>query len=223
MEDIKAKIVITKDGPYLVHGNLPLYKEEAVIDDEDTPVSWRIVGEYEHKETYALCRCGKSQNMPFCDGAHIRTGFKGKETASHERYYKQARKLVGHNLVLYDARELCMGIGFCHRAGSTWLLTRYSDDFRKRQLAIETACDCPAGRLVVADRNTEMPIEPKFEPSVSVIVDPRFRQISPLWVKGGVQIISEDGTLYEVRNRVTLCACGRSHNKPFCDGRHYFA
>ena len=29
-----------------------------------------------------------------------------------------------------------------------------------------------------------------------------------------------DGEEYEVRNRVTLCRCGRSQNKPFCDGRH---
>jgi CDGSH-type Zn-finger protein len=42
----------------------------------------------------------------------------------------------------------------------------------------------------------------------------------PLWISGGVPIISCDGTEYEVRNRVTLCRCGRSGNKPFCDGTH---
>jgi len=31
---------------------------------------------------------------------------------------------------------------------------------------------------------------------------------------------SADGFGYEVRNRVTLCRCGRSGNKPFCDGSH---
>jgi CDGSH-type Zn-finger protein len=29
-----------------------------------------------------------------------------------------------------------------------------------------------------------------------------------------------DGEAYEVRNRVTLCRCGGSSNKPFCDGIH---
>ena len=33
-------------------------------------------------------------------------------------------------------------------------------------------------------------------------------------------IESAGGTEYEVRNRVTLCRCGRSRNKPFCDGSH---
>ena len=42
----------------------------------------------------------------------------------------------------------------------------------------------------------------------------------PLWVRGGVQIVSADGGVYEVRSRVTLCRCGASSNKPFCDGSH---
>jgi len=31
---------------------------------------------------------------------------------------------------------------------------------------------------------------------------------------------SADGFVYEIRNRVTLCHCGYSGNKPFCDGSH---
>ncbi|MGZ8637173.1 MAG: CDGSH iron-sulfur domain-containing protein [Actinomycetota bacterium] len=40
------------------------------------------------------------------------------------------------------------------------------------------------------------------------------------WVRGGVPVVSEDGRGYEVRNRQTLCRCGHSANKPFCDGSH---
>ncbi|MGH9998927.1 MAG: CDGSH iron-sulfur domain-containing protein [Nitrosopumilaceae archaeon] len=32
--------------------------------------------------------------------------------------------------------------------------------------------------------------------------------------------IVTDGTQYEKRNRVTLCRCGASSNKPFCNGSH---
>jgi CDGSH-type Zn-finger protein len=39
-------------------------------------------------------------------------------------------------------------------------------------------------------------------------------------VRGGIAITSADGYTYEVRNRVTLCRCGHSKNKPFCDGTH---
>jgi D-arabinose 1-dehydrogenase-like Zn-dependent alcohol dehydrogenase len=42
----------------------------------------------------------------------------------------------------------------------------------------------------------------------------------PLWVRGGITVESGDGTRYETRNRVTLCRCGASSNKPFCDGSH---
>jgi len=35
-----------------------------------------------------------------------------------------------------------------------------------------------------------------------------------------VHLVSEDGFDYEVRNRMTLCRCGESQNKPFCDGTH---
>ena len=42
----------------------------------------------------------------------------------------------------------------------------------------------------------------------------------PIWVRGGITVESADGREYEVRNRVTLCRCGQSSNKPFCDGSH---
>jgi CDGSH-type Zn-finger protein len=42
----------------------------------------------------------------------------------------------------------------------------------------------------------------------------------PIWVKGGVPIESAKGFEYETRNRVTLCRCGLSENKPMCDGSH---
>jgi CDGSH-type Zn-finger protein len=33
-------------------------------------------------------------------------------------------------------------------------------------------------------------------------------------------VVGADGVKYERRNRVTLCRCGASQNKPFCDGTH---
>ncbi|MFE2733740.1 CDGSH iron-sulfur domain-containing protein [Streptomyces sp. NPDC059349] len=39
-------------------------------------------------------------------------------------------------------------------------------------------------------------------------------------MRGGIPVTAADGTPYEVRNRVTLCRCGASRNKPFCDGTH---
>jgi hypothetical protein len=73
---------------------------------------------------------------------------------------------------------------------------------------------------VVREKGTGKPIEPHFEKSITVLEDPGRECSGPLWVKGGIPIQSADGSEYEVRNRVTLCRCGKSSNKPFCDGTH---
>ena len=122
---------------------------------------------------------------------------------------------------MIDAEELCAKARFCHRAGNTWNLTEKSDDSKSKEIAIQEACDCPSGRLVAWDKNTKKAIEPKFEPSISLTEAP-YRKISgPLWVKGGIPLEGADGTEYEVRNRMTICRCGKSTNKPFCDGTHF--
>jgi CDGSH-type Zn-finger protein len=50
--------------------------------------------------------------------------------------------------------------------------------------------------------------------------DPVQGVAGPLCVRGGIPVVGADGEPYEVRNRVTLCRCGASRNKPFCDGSH---
>jgi CDGSH-type Zn-finger protein len=41
----------------------------------------------------------------------------------------------------------------------------------------------------------------------------------PLLVTGDIEVRREDGTV-ERLPRVTLCRCGSSKNKPFCDNQH---
>ena len=72
----------------------------------------------------------------------------------------------------------------------------------------------------VWDKDTEKVFEPPFKPSIGIIEDPGIKVSGPIWVKGGIRIEGADGKSYEVRNRVTLCRCGQSSNKPFCDGTH---
>jgi len=73
---------------------------------------------------------------------------------------------------------------------------------------------CPSGRLAFAVLPDPEPLEPAFEPSVGVEPDASY------WIRGRIPVVSEDETPYEVRNRQTLCRCGQSRNKPFCDGSH---
>jgi len=217
------KVVIVPKGPYLVQGGLPINRVRVVFDATGVPIDYEVVESYPVKPVQNLCRCGNSHTRPFCDGTHTKILFTGRETADRAPFAKQARKLVGRKLILLDYRELCMGVGFCHRAGSTWVLTRLSDDPEKRKLAILTSQLCPSGRLVACDKETEEPLEQDWEPSVSIIEDHRGGLNCPIWLKGNIPVQSQDGSFYEVRFRVTLCSCGNSRIMPFCDGRHYFA
>ncbi len=213
------RIKVTRNGPYVVTGSVPLVRLAMVLDADGEALAWRVVQEYPLQEQYRLCRCGGSSTKPFCDGTHRRNGFDGTETASHALYLDRAERTVGPTLELIDVQELCAGAGFCHRAGGTWNLTTRSDYPRARALAIEEAGNCPAGRLVAWTKDGA-PIEPDLGPSIAVTEDPVTGAIGPYWVRGGIEIEAADGTTYEVRNRVTLCRCGKSGNKPFCDASH---
>jgi hypothetical protein len=70
------------------------------------------------------------------------------------------------------------------------------------------------------DNATGEPIEPAYPPSIGLVEDPVNACLGPIWLRGSVQVVAADGFEYEVRNRMTLCRCGASKNKPFCDGTH---
>jgi CDGSH-type Zn-finger protein len=86
----KARIVVSKEGPYLVTGGVPLAEQVIGTDAEGGSETWEQGKAYETQDSYALCRCGRSRKKPFCDGTHSRVGFDGTETASREPYSKQA-------------------------------------------------------------------------------------------------------------------------------------
>ncbi len=213
------KVKVLKDGPYLVTGGVPLAEQIIGVDTDGECHGWQEGKKYPPQDTYAICRCGQSHHGPFCDGTHTKVHFDGTEVAVNTPYLEQANEVVGPGLRLTDAESLCANARFCHRAGGAWQLTEQSDDPRARQIAIEEASDCPSGRLVAWDYDGQA-IEPDLEPSIGLVVDTQAGKLGPMWVRGGIPIESADGELYETRNRVTLCRCGKSANKPFCDGSH---
>lgn len=214
------KISVTPDGPYLVEGAVPLDEQTAVADRDGIPYQWKQTKKMTAGETYLLCRCGHSKNKPFCDQSHLQSDFDGQETADRVAYQDAADVIEGPYLTLQDSTRYCSRGRFCDRGEGVWSLTMNSKDPKKRAGAIEEACNCPSGRLVVSDPKTRKAIEPKFEPSISTTQDPSAEVSGPLWVKGNVEVVSAKGKPYEKRNRVTLCRCGQSGNKPFCDGTH---
>ena len=216
----KMKIKINKDGPYTVYGRVPLAEQILVPDAEGLSTGWHKGKEFPLQEEYDLCRCGQSKTKPFCDLTHNEIFFDGEETASRETFASQSEpKTVGPEMELTDVVALCALARFCDRAGGVWDNTRDSGSPEAKKIALQEVGDCPAGRLVLHDKDGNQ-IEPEFEPSIGLVLDPVVAELGPIWVRGRIPIESADGYIYEIRNRVTLCRCGKSTNKPFCDGRH---
>jgi CDGSH-type Zn-finger protein len=61
-------VTVSKDGPYLITGGI-----ELIGGDANNTIQF---GEGASKEHYTLCRCGASNNKPFCDGMHKVINFK---------------------------------------------------------------------------------------------------------------------------------------------------
>ncbi len=213
------KITVCKNGPYRVTGGIPISTQTMLCDEDGLAWGWQAGEELPVEEEVYLCRCGRSQNKPFCDRTHKTIHFDGSETAGHTPYLDQVDVTEGAAIDLTDAPALCASARFCDRAGGAWDNTRQSDDPDARQIAIEEAWNCPAGRLAVWAKDGKA-IEPDLPPSIGLVEDPYVGVHGPLWVRGYVPIESAEGVPYEVRNRVTLCRCGHSQNKPFCDGKH---
>lgn len=216
-EQPKRRIKITRAGPCLVSGGVPLI--EKIITPVGEGYIYREGRQLPQAQRYALCRCGRSKNAPFCDGAHTACGFTGEETASREPYEDRAEVTEGDGLDLYDDHR-CAFARFCHRdSGDAWELAERSGDEFYREEAIKAAVECPSGRLEVRDKAGNL-IEPHLEPEIVILQDPSFGVSACIAVTGDIEIEAADGHIYEHRNRVALCRCGRSGDKPFCDATH---
>lgn len=211
------RIIIRKDGPYIVEGDIPLNRLD-VKGKGDIPEEYTEVEKFEQKNQYALCRCGLSNKKPFCDGSH-RGRFDGTLTYKDNDYYEEAEVIESRDFILYDNKSICSGARFCMGDKTTWILI-FSKDKKKRDLAIKQVFNCPSGRLVLKSKDGKS-IEPEFEPSISLLEDSLIGISGPIWVKGGIPVEYGEGKIYRTRNRVTLCRCGRSKNKPLCDKSHF--
>ena len=60
------RLKVMDDGPLQLRGDLSQIR---VVDGEGQAF------EFGERRTVLLCRCGQSQNKPFCDSSHLRTGF----------------------------------------------------------------------------------------------------------------------------------------------------
>jgi CDGSH-type Zn-finger protein/ferredoxin len=203
-----AQIWVLPRGPYVMRGDIDVFEAEGKLR--------------EHGGVCALCRCGGSRTKPFCDGTHARIGFEGAESADHGLMADRRKAYpTADGAIVYDDRTRCAHFGQCTRRCPQAF--GVSDDNFVDPTAASTeelesvVSGCPSGALTFAPAGSAAPLEEHQEPSIHPIVDGPYR------VRGGIEVFGADGTPYEIRERQTLCRCGQSRNKPFCDGSHWYA
>jgi CDGSH-type Zn-finger protein len=218
------RIVVEEDGPYRVEGNIPLVIKTQVVSEFGEPLTWQTGERIKTDEEYSLCRCGRSKEFPFCDCTHIEVGFDGKETAGTDTFEDRKRDLPdGTGIVVKLDNTLCMDSGFCgNRLTSIKKLMAQTAEPRVRAEIIGMVERCPAGAYTYAMKEGEADIEPDLPEQVALTIEilSEGRVRSAFWVTGNIPIERADGKPFEIRNRVTLCSCGESKNKPLCDGVH---
>jgi uncharacterized Fe-S cluster protein YjdI/CDGSH-type Zn-finger protein len=135
LPDDTNTLIIAEDGPLYVRGDLLIQSN---------------VGEFSLKETRAaFCRCGHSENKPFCDNSHLAEWFEASSTIDDESKIK----------------------------------------------------------IVPVDKG---PLEITYKAD----------RVGSLIIKGPLQILDENGEVI-YRNKVSsMCTCGLSQKKPFCDSSH---
>jgi uncharacterized Fe-S cluster protein YjdI len=125
-------------------------------------------------------------------------------------------------IVKQDA-SLCSESGFCrNRLASIETMVPQTADTQVRAQVMAMIERCPSGSFVFSIEEADPEIEPDLPMEIAATVEITSDGpiTGPLWVTGNIPVERADGKPFETRNRVTLCNCGESKNKPLCDGTH---
>jgi CDGSH-type Zn-finger protein len=175
----------------------------------------------------ALCRCGASNNKPFCDGTHGKIGFSSENKKedtndSHHQIVKDKRKsYVGKGITIHDNRKICSHAAECvNNLPSVFKLNARPwispDAAETKEEIINTIRKCPSGALSYSVDGIEYRDQNERKPVITVTKG------GPYLVTGGIDLIGDNIQFAEgsSKEHYTLCRCGASNNKPFCDGMH---
>jgi CDGSH-type Zn-finger protein/ferredoxin len=166
----------------------------------------------------ALCRCGGSGNKPFCDGTHGVNGFTDQGISDDGRNRRVS--YAGKRITVHDNRGICAHAGVCtDRLESVFRMNQepwIAPDAASAEEIIEAVKQCPSGALSYSVENVEHRDQER-DPMVTVTDD------GPYAVTGGIELIGVAFGEGASKEHYTLCRCGASKNKPFCDGSHWNA
>jgi len=200
--DIENKPTIdpAKDGPYIVKGIKNLTNQKGAVETNDT---------------MALCRCGGSSNKPFCDGTHSKIAFNSEKL--EDRVEEKIENYTGSKITIHDNRGICAHAGYCtdglasvfHLKEEPWI----HPESAEVDEIINTIKKCPSGALsyTIDDvKHTNQERDP------AIYIAPN----GPYVVSGEPELMNSSNELGS-NEHFTLCRCGGSKNKPFCDGSHW--
>jgi CDGSH-type Zn-finger protein len=217
--DIKPMIRPLPNGPYYLINDTEPKVVENLKNFKGESLSTTV--------GIALCRCGKSKNKPFCDGTHSIIGFSSQNMNLNENdtnkltVKNKRRDYVGKEITIHDNRKICSHAKECvnnlpsvFKLGSRpWI----DSDGSRMQDIIKTVRKCPSGALSYSIDGIEYrDLKEQRDPILTVLKN------GPYYITGGIELIGENIEFGEgaSKEHYTLCRCGASENKPFCDGTH---
>ena len=217
-------IEVQENGPYIVHGNIPLVRKTQVVSEYGEPIAWEKNEKIVTAGDYKLCRCGLTTTPPFCDMTHMEEDFDGTETAPTDTFRERSAVIEGGTqIVVRRDHSLCMESGFCGtRLEKLEQMVDRTADINVRSQVIAMIERCPSGSFTYAILPGQADNEPDLPLQIAITTEITSEGPipGPIWVSGNIPIERADGQPFETRNRVTLCCCGLSKIKPLCDGAH---
>jgi CDGSH-type Zn-finger protein len=218
------RIVVTKDGPYVVHGGVRMACKTQVVSEHGEPLTWKTEEVADQPESYDLCRCGHSSYRPYCDTTHALIDFDGTETADTGLTADRRKTYPGGTgIIVRRDLPVCMDSGFCgNRITDVEEMVAHTDDTQVRAQVMAMIERCPSGSYTYALEEGGEDVEPDLPEQVAATTEITSDGPinGPLWVTGSIPVERSDGQPFETRPRVTLCCCGHSATKPLCDGTH---
>ena len=205
---MKPRLAPLPNGPYyLLHDTTPSTVPNLRRQNGDACANVRGI---------ALCRCGGSKNKPFCDGTHSTNGFKSARLADGK--LDRRASYEGRRITIHDNRAICAHAGACTdnlKAVFRMKLEPWIDaDGASVEEIVATIRRCPSGALSYSLDGVEHRDQER-EPMVTVT------NHGPYAISGGVELQGATFGEGASREHYTLCRCGASRNKPFCDGTHW--
>ena len=192
----KPSITVLRNGPYRVEG---------VEDIKNS--DWQSLP---HPPMTMLCRCGASKRKPLCDGSHTRIAFVGDKDQS--RTEGRTNEYACQQITIVDNTDVCCRDRSCITDLPQVFETCDPNTASPAEI-IKTIRKCPSGALTYRIGGEHCKDFGR-EPAITIVKN------GPIRVVGGICLNDEMGSKPACEEHYTLCRCGGSRNKPFCDGTH---